>query len=530
MSAAVKPCGICSGVHPHGQACPQLPKPPDEIDPFGDTPAPRDPLLGMRVDDYEIQERIGSGGMGIVYRGRHVVIGRVVAIKVLKAELVGGNVANGLGLLKEARAISTIRHRGIVDIFGFGTLPTGQQYMVMELLEGEPLDKLLKKRGRLTPLQTLQYLEEILSALDAAHSAGVIHRDLKPSNVFIVEQGNTKFLKILDFGLAKKDVGARGESPQTNVNQLAGTPEYMSPEQAKGQSVGPYSDLYSAGVIAFELLTGELPYKGSSPIEVLIGHVQKPVPLASSLLPDVPDAVEKYVARLMAKTPGERPANAEIALTELKAVIEQIKDPSRAIPARKRTKSNGKLIAGAVGGAVVALAGISFALMPGKPPEPQVIVVEKKVEVPVPTPPPVVAERPVEKPVEPPPTVVAEVKPPPVVEEPKKKTPPPSKIKQQPVKVETAKAEEKPQVIVLANAPETKIVEKVVEVPPAQTERTKLLGRIAQLEQKNLQREEPDAFAATILKTVRAKVVAAQTLEEMKPLHEKLDTVEATLR
>lgn len=508
--ATGKSCSICQGMHPAGEACPTLPS-EEAFDAYGDTPPPRDPLIGARIGEYEILERVGAGGMGFVYKGRQTEIGRGVAIKVLKAELVGGSVSGSHGLLKEARAISTIRHRGIVDIFGFGTLPTGQQYMVMELLEGEPLEKHLKRRGRLAPMQTAQYLEEILSALDAAHSAGVIHRDLKPSNIFIVEQGGTRFLKLLDFGLAKKDVGVRGESPQTNMNQLAGTPEYMSPEQTKGQSVGPYSDLYSVGVIAYELLTGELPYKGASPIEILIGHMQKPVPSVATLVPDVPAVLDAYVARLMAKLPGERPANADVALSELRSVIEALKDPTKAAARTPKKTARTKLLAATIGTAV--LGAVAFVALSKPTPQPQVVVVE--VEKPIAAPPPVVKTEEVKSP---PPVVVVE-SPQPVVEEKKK----PVTKKTATKLVEPAKQQpEKPLVVVLANAPEP----QKVEAPTAASERTRLLGRIAQLEQRFSQREEPDKLAQTMLSTYRERAIKAQTIDDIAAVSRMVDQVE----
>ncbi|MHB8877246.1 MAG: serine/threonine-protein kinase, partial [Myxococcaceae bacterium] len=194
----------------------------------GDTVV-RDPLVGAMLDQYRVTGRIGEGGMGVVYRAVQPLIGKEVAVKVLKPHVAEDPDAVKR-LLEEARAVNAIRHRGIIDIFGFGQLDSGQQYVVMELLQGQPLDEFILERGRLPPAEVALILDEVLSALGAAHDSGVIHRDLKPNNIFLVSvPGAPRFAKLLDFGLVKRS-GAAGDAAKTRINTTVGTPEYIAPE------------------------------------------------------------------------------------------------------------------------------------------------------------------------------------------------------------------------------------------------------------------------------------------------------------
>ncbi|MBI3180687.1 MAG: serine/threonine protein kinase [Myxococcales bacterium] len=199
-----------------------------------------DPLVGQQLGDYRVLAALGTGGMGIVYEGVQPVIGKSVAIKVLQWEL-AANPDEARRLLSEARVVNSIRHRGIVDIFGFGQLPDGRHYLVMELLEGSPFDKVLETNAPLDPIAALSALEEVLDALGAAHEAGVIHRDLKPSNIFLVTPpSGSAYVKLLDFGLAKQaPVGAK-LTPQTRSDLVVGTPHYMAPSRrAPSRSAPP---------------------------------------------------------------------------------------------------------------------------------------------------------------------------------------------------------------------------------------------------------------------------------------------------
>jgi serine/threonine-protein kinase len=286
----------------------------------------RDVLVGKQLDGYVVKRRIGDGGMGIVYEGEHPIIGRKVAIKILRPEITAGVQARDL--IAEARAASAIRHRGIIDVFGFGTIPGIGQYLVMEFLEGTPLNKIISERAPMAELEVIALLDELLAALSAAHAAGVIHRDLKPGNIFVErDSSGTECLKVLDFGLAKRSEVPHGSTPQTHASMIVGTPEYIAPEQAIGEAVGPQTDLYAAGLIAFEMLTRRLPFEGGSAVAWVIQHVQKEPPPPSSFV-DVHPALDALVLRLLAKEPSQRPASAEEARRELKRVLQQINQQS----------------------------------------------------------------------------------------------------------------------------------------------------------------------------------------------------------
>ncbi|MHA7627778.1 serine/threonine-protein kinase [Corallococcus sp. M7] len=270
-----------------------------------------DPLIGLKLGEYELRARIGVGGMGLVYEGIQPLIGKRVAVKVLRPELAHSS-EQVARLLAEARAVNAIRHRGIIDIFGFGQLPDGRQYIVMEYLEGQPLDAILAEKGRLPVPEALSLLDEVLAALGAAHGAGVVHRDLKPSNIFLVRQPDgSRYVKLLDFGLAKRGEGPTGRTAQTRTDMVVGTPEYMAPEQARGQSVGPMTDLYAMGVVTFEIVTGRLPFIGSSPVDLLMKHVEARPPRPSEFVPDLPPAVDAFILQMLTKDPETRPNSAD---------------------------------------------------------------------------------------------------------------------------------------------------------------------------------------------------------------------------
>ena len=285
-------------------------------------------LTGTTLGEYQVVSRIGKGGMGVVYEGRHPLIGKRVAVKVLTAQ--ASTQADAVDrFLAEARAVNAIRHRGIVDIFGFGKVPGGSQYFVMELLEGLPFDEVIRMRAPVAPADALRWIDEVLDALDAAHHAGVIHRDIKPSNLFLVDSGRgTPYVKLLDFGIAKL-VPFRGQTtPQTNMNAVVGTPDYMAPEQARGQPISGLTDLYALGCVLHELLTGQRIFSADGPLEVMFAHVERaPVP-PSKLNPKVPAIVDAFVLRLVAKKPEDRPPNAHDARAELHAVLRKLGEPA----------------------------------------------------------------------------------------------------------------------------------------------------------------------------------------------------------
>ena len=306
-------CTVC-----HEQVPPGMPVCPRDGGAAEDPDEGAERTIGSMVGEYRVKGLIGEGGMGQVYEGYQPVIGKRVAIKLLRRELATDK-DEAQRLLGEARAVNAIGHRGIIDIFSFGALPDGRQYFVMEYLSGTSLSAHLKRHGALPLADTLRILDEVLAALGAAHLAGVIHRDLKPSNIFLVSQsGGTAFVKLLDFGIAKQAAAARSETPQTRVSRVMGTPEFMAPEQARGKPVGPRTDLYALGVIAFELLTGQLPFTAETPYEIVNLHLNARPPVPSSLVRDLPPELDALVLRLLEKSPADRPESAEAVRDELK--------------------------------------------------------------------------------------------------------------------------------------------------------------------------------------------------------------------
>ncbi|RKG84322.1 serine/threonine protein kinase [Corallococcus sp. CA049B] len=275
-----------------------------------------DPLLGAQLGEFIIQERIGAGGMGVVYRAEHPIIGKQAAIKVLRAELMSPEQAQRL--LVEARSVNAIRHPGILDIFNFGSLPDGRPYVVMELLQGQSLAEVLRSRGRLDVGTAVWMLDQILSPLGAAHRAGVVHRDLKPANVFMAERPDAApMLKLVDFGIAKVLQSQEGLTHADG--SVLGTPDFMAPEQVRGGAVGPATDLYALGVMAFQMLTGARPFQGDN-VQVLFAHVEQAPPPPSSKVEGIPPELDALVLHLLEKAPAKRPASAEEVRQRLKTL------------------------------------------------------------------------------------------------------------------------------------------------------------------------------------------------------------------
>ncbi|WP_164008840.1 serine/threonine-protein kinase [Pyxidicoccus trucidator] len=292
----------------------------------------RDPLVGLKLGEYELRTRVGVGGMGLVYEGIQPLIGKRVAVKVLRPEL-AHSTEQVERLLAEARAVNAIRHRGIIDIFGFGQVPDGRQYIVMEFLDGQALDAVLTEKNRLPVQEALSLLDEVLAALAAAHGAGVVHRDLKPSNIFLVRQPDgSRYVKVLDFGLAKRAQTPTGRSAQTRTDMVVGTPEYMAPEQARGQEVGPMTDLYALGVVTFEMVTGRLPFVGTSPVDLLMKHVEARPPRPSEFVPDLPPALDAFILQMLTKDPEARPNSADALRQQLNKLRRTLRSSTRSNP------------------------------------------------------------------------------------------------------------------------------------------------------------------------------------------------------
>jgi serine/threonine protein kinase len=265
---------------------------------------------GTRLADrYVVGELLGGGGMAQVYRGHHETIGRAMAIKVLTRDL-AHEPSIVQRFLQEARAASRIHHENVVEVTDFGETEDGRPFMVMEYLEGEDLGHTLAREGRLPWDRVQPILLQLLAALQAVHEQGVVHRDIKPENIFLLSRlGSTDFVKVFDFGIAKVlRYDAPGGKSLTIKGQLIGTPPYMSPEQCLGVDVDARADLYTVGVIAYELLSGRTPFESDDPVKILRMHVYEPVPAMANMAPHVTvdPMVEAVVRRALAKDRDER--------------------------------------------------------------------------------------------------------------------------------------------------------------------------------------------------------------------------------
>jgi serine/threonine protein kinase len=277
---------------------------------------PQDPMLGRVVAGrYRLEARAGEGGMGIVYRARHVLIDRVVALKLIRPDLRGETHLRAW-MLREARAANRVDHAHIIDIHDIGETEEGELYLVMEYLVGTALSSELAK-GPMPLARGIDILEQMCAALARAHDLGVIHRDLKSDNILLSTRGGRKdFVKILDFGLAHVAMDPR-LAPKGAV---FGTPEYMSPEQARGEEANSQSDLYALGVLFFEMLTGQLPFRSNDRETLLEMQRSAPPPKPRSIKPDVLPAAEAIVLRLLEKDRRKRFQDAHHLHEELKAI------------------------------------------------------------------------------------------------------------------------------------------------------------------------------------------------------------------
>jgi serine/threonine-protein kinase len=248
---------------------------------------------GQSFGNYRILEQIGVGGMGAVYLAQHPLIGKKVALKVIHNEL-SANKEVISRFFNEAKAANQIGHDHIVSIHDFGQTDDGQHFYIMEFIEGRTLASVLVERRTLHPQRCLHITAQIASGLAAAHNANIIHRDLKPDNVMLVNRmGDADFVKILDFGLAKI---LDSQKQLTAIGVVLGTPQYMSPEACESRrDLDSRSDIYSLGILMFQMLTGRVPFEGNSMGEVLVKQVTKLPPAPRALNPAVPPSVEQIV-------------------------------------------------------------------------------------------------------------------------------------------------------------------------------------------------------------------------------------------
>jgi len=279
-------------------------------------------LIGRSIGNYKIVRAIGEGGMGTVYLAEHPMIGKRVAVKMLRPDL-GTDPGLVSRFFQEARAVNEIRHPNIGDISDYGKTEDGIVYLVMELLEGRSLRDRLNAEGALPLDEAVTISRQVCDALAAAHRVGIVHRDLKPDNVFLLQdpaQPGGLRSKLFDFGVAKllgeqeKQVGHK-----TIAGSVVGTPYYMSPEQALCQDVGAASDIYSMGVMMFEMVTGHVPFAAEQLVILLNAILKQPAPPASEFRPEVPPFLDRLILRCLEKDPGGRPQTMEEVVALLNA-------------------------------------------------------------------------------------------------------------------------------------------------------------------------------------------------------------------
>ncbi|MGE5830095.1 MAG: Stk1 family PASTA domain-containing Ser/Thr kinase, partial [Micromonosporaceae bacterium] len=353
-------------------------------------------LLGGR---YQVGELLGYGGMAEVHRGRDLRLGRDVAIKVLRTDLARDDTFQQR-FRREAQNAASLNHPAVVAVYDTGEErgPSGESlpYIVMEFVNGRTLKEVLTSEGRLMPRRALDITAEICSALEFSHRHGIIHRDIKPGNVMLTQAGQ---VKVMDFGIAR--ALASGASTMTQTSAVIGTAQYLSPEQARGESVDARSDVYATGCVLYELVCGHPPFVGDSPVSVAYQHVREDARPPSESNRDVPPAVDAVVLKALAKNPlnryqsaaemradllraaSGRPVQAEPVLRESELAATQVTrtGPSRHGGARlgdtRRRRTSGWAIAGLTALAVLAVVALTVGLIvasqPGKRTVPQLV-------------------------------------------------------------------------------------------------------------------------------------------------------------
>jgi serine/threonine-protein kinase len=275
-------------------------------------PPEKDPLIGRDVGHCRIQRKLGQGGMGAVYLAHHTGLNKSVAIKVLPPGS-AGNPDFIARFLREARLAARLEHPNVVQVFDVGE-EGGLYYISMQYVEGRSLEAILKERKKFSVPEAVAIAKRVAVALAAAHKMGIVHRDIKPANILLSKDG---VIKVADFGLAKDK---ESNASISETGQIVGTPYYMSPEQAQGETLDARSDLYSLGATLYHMVTGQRAFEGHTPLSIVIKHVsQEPVP-PREVDPSIPENVCAVIARLMKKRPAERYASAEELIRDLDAL------------------------------------------------------------------------------------------------------------------------------------------------------------------------------------------------------------------
>jgi serine/threonine-protein kinase len=277
---------------------------------------------GLVAGKYKLTRLLGRGGMGAVWEGTHTSLGTHVAVKFIDAEYAESPEARSR-FENEARAAAKLRSKHVVEVYDHGLTEDGRPFIVMEYLQGEPLDKRLDRLGRLPAKDTAHILLQVCRALTKAHAANIVHRDLKPENVFLVwdDDEGMDVAKVVDFGIAKFTDASMGSSSSTRTGSVLGTPYYMSPEQARGlRNVDYRSDLWSVAVIAYRCIVGALPFEGEAVGDLLVKLCTAPIPVPSQIVPDVPPGFDAWLAKALSREPAQRFSSAAQLAESLAAV------------------------------------------------------------------------------------------------------------------------------------------------------------------------------------------------------------------
>src|SRR4051795_24112 len=301
---------------------------------------PEDPRLGTEIAGYRIEERIGRGGMGVVYRAQHLNLQRRAAIKIIAPELAeSGGFHERFS--REARIAAALQHPNIVTIYDAGEVD-GLLYLAMQYIEGSDLAAVLRTQGRLRPYRAIDVCRQVAAALDAAHAMGLIHRDVKPANVLI--EGRTAFLT--DFGLTKR---LESEHPQlTRAGDVVGTIHYVAPEQIEGAAVSARTDVYSLGCLLFHCLTGQVPFSRDTDVAVIYAHLSEDPPRITKARPELPEGLDGVVAKAMDKSADRRFPSCGDLISAARAVVDAAGPLADTSPPRRESTVSGNPIGSAV--------------------------------------------------------------------------------------------------------------------------------------------------------------------------------------
>jgi serine/threonine-protein kinase len=304
------------------------------VDPRRQASSPPNEMAGRIVEGkYRIGSVLGHGGMGVVYRATRVLIGDTVALKLLHNDRLQDTGSRDR-FQREAQAAARLKHENAVTIYDFGVTSGGLVYLVMELVEGESLAEIIRSRGALPLDLCLDIMKQVCAAVAEAHRHNIIHRDLKPDNIIVRQVGRGTRVKVLDFGIAKlQDPDA---SRLTQTGTVIGTPHYMSPEQCMGEQLDGRSDIYSIGIVLFEMLTGRLPFNATTPSAAVVQQVTQGAPSPRSINPSISDSIERVVLRALEKPREKRPQSAEDFYNELAAAASGSPSPPATSPAATR--------------------------------------------------------------------------------------------------------------------------------------------------------------------------------------------------